>query len=173
MYSNIVIWPTNSVSKIHISEGFIVLLSLLSDADDTGTELRTKTQRGGTSLLTPAFPLQLQGSTRSTTSYYVNEGLGPMSVNDGDQGSTRSTTSYYVNEGLGPISVNDGDQGNEQSHEYESISANANFIPIATNPAYQSTSYPSSTSLGAIWDKDFVSANTHKEGHTSRKQIAG
>ena len=147
MYSNIVIWPTNSVSKIHISEGFIVLLSLLSDADDMGTELRTKTQRGGTPLPTPAFPLQLQGSTRSSTSYYVNEGLGPMSVNDVDQ-------------------------GNELFHEYESISANANFIPIATNPAYQSTSYPSSTSLGAIWDKDFVSANTHKEGHTSRKQIA-
>ena len=113
--SNIVIRPTNSVSKIHISEGFIVLLSLFSDADDTGTELRMKTQRGGTSLPTPAFPLQLQGSTRSTTSYYVNEGLGP-------------------------ISVNDGDQGNELSHEYESISANS--IPMAANPAYQSTSYP-------------------------------
>ena len=146
--SNIVIRPTNSVSKIHIPEGFIVFLSLLSDADDTGTKLRTKTQRGGTSLPTPAFPLQLQGSTRSTTSYYVNEGLGP-------------------------ISVNDGDQGNELSHEYDSISANAISIPMAANPAYQSTSYPSSTSLGAIWDKNFVSVNTCKEGHTSRKQIAG
>ena len=124
-----------------------VVLSLLSDADDTSTELRAKTQRSGTSLSTPAFPLQLQGSTRSTTSYYVNEGLGP-------------------------ISVNGGDQGNELSHEYDSIPANVNPIPMAANPAYQSTSYPSSTS-GAIWDKNFVSTNTHKEGHTSRKQIAG
>ena len=137
----------NAVSKIHIPEGFIVFLSLLSDADDAGTELRTETQRSRTSLATPAFTLQLQGSTRSTTSYYVNEGLGP-------------------------ISVNGGDHGNELSHEYDSIPANVNPIPMATNPAYQSTSYPSSTS-GAIWDKNFVSANTRKEGHTSRKQIAG
>ena len=100
------------------------------------TELSTETQRSGTSLATPAFPLQSQGSTRSTTSYYVNEGLGPM---------------YYS-------SVNGGDHGNELSLEYDYIPADVSSILMTTNPAYQSTSCPSSAS-SAIQDKNFVSAN--------------
>ena len=98
------------------------------------TELSTETQRSGTSLATPAFPLQSQGSTRSTTSYYVNEGLGPM---------------YYS-------SVNSGDHGNVLSLEYDYIPANVSSTLMNTNPAYQSTSYPSSA-LGAIQDKNLVS----------------
>ena len=72
---------------------------LATDADDTNTELSTEIQRSGTSLATPAFPLQSQGSTRSTTSYYVNEGLGPMyysSVNSGDHGNVLSLEYDYT-----------------------------------------------------------------------------
>ena len=66
--------------------------------------------------------------------------------------------SYYVNEGLGPMyysSVNSGDHGNVLSLEYDYIPADVSSILMTTNPAYQSTSYPSSTS-GAIQDKNFV-----------------
>jgi len=57
-------------------------------------------------------------------------------------------------------SVNDGNLGSELHHEYDYIPANnyCNPVLLANNPAYQSTSYPSSTT-GALWDKNLVGTN--------------
>ena len=106
-----------------------------SDYDDIGTKLSTKHQKNDTSLATPAIPLQPTTTRQSTEEYedYVNQGLGPV---------------YYS-------SVKDGDYGNE----YDYIPDNADpVLMMATNPAYQSTSHPTSTS-GAIWDKKSVTTN--------------
>ena len=105
---------------------------LTLDYDDIGTKLSTKCQKNDTSLATPAIPLQSTSTRQATEEYedYVNQGLGPV---------------YYS-------SVKDGDYGNE----YDYISDNpGSVVMMATNPAYQTTSHPNSTS-GAIWDKKTV-----------------
>ena len=105
---------------------------LTLDYDDIGTKLSTKCQKNDTSLATPAIPLQSTSTRQATEEYedYVNQGLGPV---------------YYS-------SVKDGDYGNE----YDYISDNpGSVVMMATNPAYQTTSHPNSTS-GVIWDKKTV-----------------
>ena len=55
-------------------------------------------------------------------------------------------------------SVNGGDFGSELHHDYDYIPANRNPVLLADNPAYQSTSYPSSTT-GALWDTNLVTTS--------------